>query len=280
MNVKLIICCWMAALSCFAQAPLTTGSGIAWFKLASAASGPTALMPNLAEYWEFTDTTHVLTTNAAVTNWIGKLQGTVLTNGASSLRPTNSASGVGFSGTQVLTNLNFGIGSNWTVTVFVQYTLNNLGNFAGTLCGSNNINNDHHNFSILWASGGANKYAASFTAGPDQNGLVLGQSGNLLIPSGIEDFTLSNSNNANGGSGRSYMWTNGVNLTLGSVSAMLGINQFISYVGTGDGGGWGPGQFGGYIQGIYIQTNFVPTSAQASNIHYYRTNIFTPGAAP
>lgn len=231
-------------------------------------------MPGLAEYWEFTDTTHVLTTNAAVTNWIGKLQGTVLTNGSSTLRPTNSASGVGFTSAQILTNISFKIGTNYIVSMFYQYTANNLGGSAALLWGSNAPS--FHHYSVALTSGGANKYAVTTSL---NNGNVLNSSGNLNLPPSIQDIVYSASNSFSGAAfSGTFVWTNGVSVFIDPHGETTDMQ--ISMIGSGDCAANGPGVFTGYIQALYIQTNIVANAVNASNIHYYRTNIFTPGAAP
>lgn len=53
-------------------------------------------------WWAFEDNP----TNVNVTNWLDRIAGFALTNGANSLRPTNSSTGVGFNGSTYLTNIN------------------------------------------------------------------------------------------------------------------------------------------------------------------------------
>lgn len=54
----------------------------------------------LVYWWVSSD----LQTNVNVTNWVDRVSSNVKTNGADSLRPTNSATGIGFTGTTWLTN--------------------------------------------------------------------------------------------------------------------------------------------------------------------------------
>lgn len=54
----------------------------------------------LVYWWVSSD----LQTNVNVTNWVDRVSSNVKTNGADSLRPTNSATGIGFTGTTFLTN--------------------------------------------------------------------------------------------------------------------------------------------------------------------------------
>lgn len=54
-----------------------------------------------ARYWWVSSD---LTTNVNVTNWVDRIQSFVFTNGDDSLRPTNSATGVGFDGSHWLSN--------------------------------------------------------------------------------------------------------------------------------------------------------------------------------
>lgn len=275
--VRILLLCLLSVCASAQQGRFIFGSQLN-LASTSGSQSPVPFMPNLTEYWEFTSTS--LTTNASVTNWIGALQSTVLTNGASALRPTNSASGVGFTGTQVLTNKNLFVGSNWTIAVFYQYTLNNLASAAGSLVGSNNMNADFHNWTIDVTFGGSGKQNWNWSSGPQANGTILGQANNVAIIGNVADLVLVNSNNANGGVGHSYFWTNGVPLVMAQSSCEQGINEFLSFVGTMNAGGNGPGSFGGFIQGVYVQTNFAGDNINASNIHYYRTNFLTKGASP
>lgn len=231
---------------------------------------PIPFFPNLAEYWEFTSTS--LTTNAAVSNWIGAIQGIILTNGATTLRPTNSSSGVGFSGTKYLTNLPFAVGSNATITMFYQYTGNSLGTGPGTLWGSNNAANANaHAWLQTLESASANQTMNTY----DDSLLITGPS--TPIPNFFEDFVYSPSNNANSG-GATFAWTNGVLLYNKPTHDIR--FESLTFIGSCIHGPAGPGLFVGWIQALYIQTNFIANGVNASNVHYYRTNYLTPGASP
>ncbi len=261
----------LVAVSVKAQLPILQPM----LQTASVVAGPVPFMPNLAEYWEFTDTTHILTTNAAVTNWIGKLQGTILTNGATAKQPTNSASGVGFDGTRSLTNVPFLVNTNWTITIFYQFTgtFSDLQTAPASLYGSNTPAGNLHGWCVFGDQNGNPKQNLSY----DTANALLQSTSPFPIPSQIIDFSLcmSNVNTA----GRSFYWTNGI--FIGSPSGFDTAPESLSFIGNG------PviadaltGAFKGYIQALYIQTNYAATTVNASNIHYYRTNIFTPGATP
>lgn len=235
-------------------------------------------MPGLFEYWEFTSPS--LTTNATVTNWIGAVQSTILTNGASTLRPTNSASGVGFGGTgfQILTNLPLNIGSNFTIAVFFQYlgTDVNLQNNPMGLVGSNSVNNA--NFAFYNVSAGAGKYQTAYGR---RNGTRL-YSGpavaEAFVTNQVLDMILCLSNNPTGGQGI-FTWTNGFFVGNSSTSSTDPGDESVCAVGSLTGSADGACSFKGFIQGVYLMTN-TATTVTASNIHYYRTNFLTKGASP
>lgn len=235
---------------------------------------PASFMPGLAEYWEFTDPVNVLTTNAAITNWIGRLQGTILTNGAATLRPTNSASGTGWKGTPVLTNNPFVIGSNYTISIVFNYGGSFAGGLTPSLIGSNQPAGNNKNFYIGYIDAGGNKMNLTVA---NAAGTVITGGGTIPWATPMFDLMMTMSNA--GAASKVFCYTNGQQLTVNMTGSDTA-SEAISYVGSGDADGSGQGDFRGFIQAIYIQTNYVGTAANASNVHYYRTNYLTPGASP
>lgn len=266
----------LTCLPCFAQFPY---SGTTWSLLsASPSSGPQAFMPNLAEYWEYNDTNHVLTTNAAVTNWIGKLQGTALTNGATSLQPTNSSRGVGFNN-KWLTNYSgpvvgsvFPLGTNWTMTIVYSNAIdpaNIPGGWGALNLCYNGTNGSGNGFTVELQTGGANK--GTFYAATAVNGNFYSTTTADQTPQPPTQYWCVSlcSSNPPGGTGATLLFTNGF-----WDSHTTGLDQHNEAVGV-----WGknianpnPDYFIGYIEAIYIQTNWID-SIGASNIWYYYTNI-------
>ena len=95
--------------------------------------------------------------------------------------------------------------------------------------------------------------------------------GSKVIQPVIMDVCYYNSNSLSPGS--FFFETNGVMEQ--STSTLSTGNEWMNEVGYDTKGGY---PYGGLIQGIYIMTNPTLSSANFSNIHYYRTNVLTPGA--
>lgn len=223
-------------------------------------------MTGLYEYWEYP---FAGTTNVAVTNWVGKIQGIILTNGAAARQPTNSANGVGFGGgTFGLTNLPILLSTNWGMVFFAKCTDNgtviNAGGGIAGLFGTYGNGSLATKYEFFLGFGGASK--AQYQG---YNNVNFYSSTVYPIPqSTFSDVILCNSNTA--AASAFYCWTNGVLLSAGSGSLQNQTNNFIGYDGYGTANG--DAGYVGFIQGIYVITNAI-TGIMVSNIHYYRTNI-------
>jgi hypothetical protein len=264
----------LSCLPCFAQFPY---SGTTW-SLLSASSTPNAatFMPGLLDGWEWTN---YLATNSVMTNWVG-LYGNILTNGDTTSRPTNTASGVGFPQTTVATivgfsNLPIMLGSNYMISCF--YSNRDIGGQSVhgeyLIAGTNTTRNQ---VGFASANGTAMRPFYRTVAGVNQT------PGTSVPQSKYGDITFFHSNNFNGGSGAMYIYTNGI-FSAGVIDAD-NVAVGVSWLSWGKNMGLPTdGGFQGFIQGYYLITNANPstiTSAYFSNIHYYHTNYLMTGLSP
>ena len=269
-RITVALVLFIAVKCCYGQLPV-----LPFAPMISASTTPSSFMPSLAEAWEFT----TLATNAVALSWTGLIQKIVVTNGATATQPSNTTFGLGFFGKQVLTNFTpLPIGSNYTLSVFVRYVgVGNGGlNVNDSLVGTNTLNTGSS-----WYLNLIDANSSTLNFGVQKiNNTTINFNNPVHVPMDRAwDFVYSVSNNANGGNGTALLWTNGI--FVGSISSDSSSPQ-MSFIGAGPAGLVninGVGQ-SNYIQGFYIQTNFVGTTANASNVHYYRTNVFTPGATP
>lgn len=246
----------------------------------AAVAGPIPYMPSLAEYWEYDKggrngmNTVGGATNVAITNWFGQLQGSILTNGASALRPTNSATGVGWNAMS-LTNIpsvggvtsdgQFQLGSNFTVTIIYKNTqdpgsITGGGGTMNLFCNGTNVSG----YKLQLTGGGANK---GIYTGTD-----IAAGANDLIPQPATNFWMISyceSNNIASGGGKLYIFTNGI-----WDSAYTGVPTATRNIGA-----WfnnfkdpNPDYLVGFVLGMYIQTNWIDKTG-ASNNWYYYTNV-------
>lgn len=236
--------------------------------LGQAIFGPPPEVPQtiagLAYWWHWT----VLPTNVVVTNWIDRVQSYPFTNSLLSASPTNTENGVAFSHTgQSLTNpAPLQLSSNWTVWIgFVYTNLDPGGSFGmnAPLWGDNQIANDFTLGSTFQSTPKAQMNLIKPPTGAQQ-------SFGLAAPYWLKftDWVLVSSNNANGGSGNTWGYTNG---TLAGNGGALPLFTNINNL------GWNP-QYNdgstflvGSIRDFLVYTN-VLTPLNISNLHYWRTN--------
>lgn len=274
MKLLLTVLFLIRSIGCLAQSPLLSGAGIDWTKPpASASVGPATFMQGLMEAWEWTN---YLATNQVMTNWVG-LNGTILTNGDTTLRPTNTALGVGFPMSQAtskvgFTNVPFVIGSNYIISCFFSNVDIGDQQVGGEyLFGGTNVNN-RNLIGLASASGQTVIPYYRTVAGVNQTpGAAIPQSKYL-------DISFYHSNNANGGSGAMYIYTNG-NFSAGVIDSDQ-VSVGLNFLGFGANNGAASIGFQGFIQGYYVITNASPSAAYFSNIHYYHTNYLMHGLSP
>lgn len=218
---------------------------------------------NLTELWQYTD---LVTNNMPITNWIGKIASTVLTNGASTLQPTNSANGVMFgqnNALQYLTNIAINMGSNFTVVVRAKMTSEGFSP-SSIYPMWTEFNNK---WSVGWTDGTSPKapyawynHSVAQQATAQLSGIV-----NTYI-----DHMMVCSNNANG-AGKIYAYTNAVLLT-GNFAAEPNTTKF-SGVAWG-GSGWNVADaYRGLIEVIEVYTA-VLTPAELLTVYQWNTNHF------
>lgn len=217
-------------------------------------------VPGLAEWWMFSD---LVTNNMPITNWYGRIQYVIATNGAASLQPTNSANGVMYgqnNGRQFLTNMPINIGSNWTVVVRAKatregYSFSSLyplwGEFGNNWVGG-------------WGDGTSPKATLSWNT--HGNSAQSTAQLNGIIGTYI-DHMMVNSNNANG-AGKLYLYTNAV--LISSATAEPNVTKFSSM-------SWNGGLFNvadcydGLVEDYLVYTN-VLTPAQLLTVYQWHTN--------
>lgn len=240
----------------------------------------TNFAPYVAEAWEFTNNS--VTTNASVTNWIGQIQHIPMTNGASTLRPTNSASGLGFGASEILTNIPINMGSNYVLSVVFQCQsdIKGAGNGGVPLAGSNIISGGVQFVVGLNEVGSTVNFAPVWQA----NDGTLGSKIGLMVTNIIYDMEFMVSNGPAGpATGRNYIWTNGIFMGTALGQGNQGFqNNSLSCIGNTIYLN-GQGLYRGFIQAVYVQTNGFLTfdgSQNASNIHYWCTNYLTHGRSP
>ena len=224
-----------------------------FFALAStaAASGPfgPTNVAGLGNWWVFSD----VVTNAAVSNWVDRIQFKALTNSGTA-RPTNSALGVHFveaSSTQ-LTNSGVPIGDNDGTKKHTQWYIINLDNASG-----------FHAF-VGTSPAAARQNHLGFDFGKNYFFITptLYESGAIAAGAWVDVCLV-------GGSGNTSTWyTNGVASTTVANSLDNGINWRC----------WGGDGLNGFcsvfVREYAIFTNTVLSASSVSNLHYYATNLY------
>jgi len=251
-------------VSCFpalAQHPLFSGSGIDWTR-ASAITDPSPAGINGALfYWNYTNTL----LNTFTTNWVDQISGKPFlwnTTRAANTRPTNSTHGVYFDGfnvtSQALTNDHFLGNGSGSWSNYWQYI-------------SLKPNGFDNNPLYLWGPGGTGH--GVFRSGTSKIYAYFTPNGNIAftiaLASNTEyDFEMVSSN------GVMWFWTNGIAaVTAGS----LGYGSANSFDPTSLGGDLTANGYSGFIHDLAIGTNGYGGqffgSVQASNLHWWRTNV-------
>ena len=221
-------------------------------------------VPGLYELWVFTD---LVTNNMPITNWIGEISNTILTNGAATQQPTNSANGVMFgqnSGLQYLTNLPINLGSNFTVVVRGKMTSEG---FAPS-----GVYPMWSEFKTSWIVGWGDGTIPKATFGWYDHATVNHTTAGLNAIQGTYiDHMMVNSNNANG-TGKTYPYTNAV-LVAGSFAAEPNTTKF-SGVAWGGSPNWATTDaYRGLIEIIEVYTN-VLTPTQLTTVFTYNSTRF------
>jgi hypothetical protein len=271
---------WITAVLCYAGLMALAQLPIIPYLIPNAASvSITNFMPGLAEAWEWTN---YPLTNAVMTNWVGKY-GSILTNGDTTSRPTNTSVGVGFPQSVSVTIVGFTnsipssipLGTNYIISLFISNV--DTGNHAVrgiyNLCGTNG--------GAFWAESlilnGSNDrlYTRNSFGANDQADPVM-------VKSQYIDVSIFRSNSLNSGfASVVYYYTNGQFFRASSfVDRAPASPSFLSW---GNNIGFPDSGFQGFIQGYYLITNSDPstiTPALFSNIHYYRTNYLMTGCSP
>lgn len=227
-------------------------------------------IPGLALWWVHTD----LATNTALSGgWTDRIQGMVLSVGASGVRPTNSALGVGFGGTGSATYITnapqYRIGTNWTVIQFINTSKPD--NASGVASGTWGENGSNWMFGTQFQGTSKQSLAYRTHAGGNVN------YGGLLAPGASNEFdvTLIDSNSATSG-GKFFTYTNAV---LYSTPTASDADTYFGEIGADLKPADALGAFyAGYVRETMVWTQAVLTPIQLSNIHYYRTNTY--GGSP
>ncbi len=206
----------------------------------------------LYAWWVASD----LTANSLVgdTNpWIDRIQGVLLRQATANTYPTNESNGLRFNDFQWLSNSVVSPGTNSTLSVIIHPTAFTTQN--GDMC----IYTSSANFvNSLGVSLSANKFTF-YTSG-------YNDFGSTVILSNSYDVTLVQSNST------MYCYTNGDFAATISVTPPSDTGyqwRRLAFDSTAD------GKFTGWIREVLIWSNNL-SSAQVSNVHTYRTNLYGP----
>lgn len=231
----------LISLSASAQLPVVPFT----VPVASGVPGPDTVS-GLQFRWVASD----LTVGAKVTNWVDRVQSAVWTNGASSLQPTNSASGVCFDGSTVLTNavITFTTAAKPVIWIVAK-----------------NMRNNNNFDSFLTSPSGLSpgiEFSATFVADP--NSLTHWFA---AITNVYQDWYVPG--NGSAFSGVPLWYTNNVSTTHNSGLIASGTANIFNFAGQQAGGT--KGYF--YVQEIAVYTNDL-SSANRTTLHTYATNTY------
>lgn len=198
-------------------------------------ANPGNITNRIGYWWVSSD----LTTNTPVTNWVDRIQGFVWGQGNVATQPTNSALGVGFGGSQSMTNTG-GHGSPGASFFWI---------YEATVSSANAY--------LIGSPGGGGYGFVLNSLAWTQPGFPHSDLSSATIPTGkLEDVEWDGSN----------FFTNGVlsvNVTMAGfdLTTLGSVNGSIDF-------------WKGYITEIGWWTNTVFDSVTVSNLHHYATNTY------